>query len=429
MSRSPIRVSVGGGKGGVGKSLVSVNLAASLAALGLRTVLVDGDLGSPNLHTLLGVSQVGPTLQALLDRRITRIEEALVATPIPRLSLVAGTSGLPGSANPSHQEKLKLLRHVATLDADIVVVDVGAGTAFNTLDLFTCADVRLVVATSELTSLQNAYCFLKSAALREIATLAKSEGALDAWTASFDRGETSRMSTWLQRLEQTRPMLVARMRAQLATFGARWVGNRVSSPADRHAVFALARLTKEFLGIDAPVLATLPSARALAESVQQRRPAVVGPGADSALVGVFALLAEHVATFERPVRPERVVEDELVTPPPEEPDDFGAKLGAHTRRESRIDVHFPTRVRLPSGEHAGVVVDLSPGGARVLSSGRALPGDRVRIQVPRGAGHVTLDGTVRHAASGSFGVALDPGSDAGVRTLLAGESSAPGVTA
>ncbi len=176
MSASPIRVAVGGGKGGVGKSLVAVNLGVTLAAIGLRTVLVDGDLGTPTLHTLLGVDRIGPTMRALLDRKIGRLDEAMVGTGVPRLSLVAGTS-LPGSANISHQEKLKLVRHVRAIDADVVIVDVGAGASFHTLDLFGAGDLRLIVATPELTSLQNAYCFLKAALTREVGAVTRAMGA------------------------------------------------------------------------------------------------------------------------------------------------------------------------------------------------------------------------------------------------------------
>jgi flagellar biosynthesis protein FlhG len=318
MKHAPIRVSIGGGKGGVGKSVVAANLACALAALGLRTVLVDGDLGAPNLHTLLGVTNVGPTLHALLERRISRLEEALVGTEIPRLSLVAGASGVPGHANPSHQEKLKLLRQIASLDADAVVIDVGAGTSYNALDLFTAGQVRLIVATPELTSLQNAYVFSKAVVLREIAALAKSEGKLEAWAKAIDHGETSRMSRWLGRLEGTDAVLAARIRRYLAAPGTALVGNRIGAPSERHALFALSRLGREFLDVELPIVATLPSSQSVLDSVQRRRPVVFGAQADAALARAFSRLAEHVVTSERGARDAGPVEALGVEPPPED---------------------------------------------------------------------------------------------------------------
>ncbi|MBN8614137.1 MAG: P-loop NTPase, partial [Deltaproteobacteria bacterium] len=335
MKRAPITVSVGGGKGGVGKSIVSTNLACALAAAGVRTVLVDGDLGAPNLHTLLGVTHAGPTLHALLERRIERIEEALVATSVPRLSLVAGAGGVPGHANPSHQEKQKLLRQIASLDADVVVIDVGAGTAYNALDLFAAGQIRIVVATPELTSLQNAYVFTKAVALREIAALAKSEGKLEAWARAFDHGETSRMSRWLRRLEAEELALATRIRGYLGAPGTLLVGNRVGAPSERHALFALSRMAREFLELELPVVATLPNARSVIDSVQRRRPVVVGPDADPTLVRAFAQLAEHVVASERRRRDPGPVETVGAPDADDAAGDegFEVELGARSRRE------------------------------------------------------------------------------------------------
>ena len=294
MSRT-VRVSVGGGKGGVGKSLVAVNLAATLASWGMRVVIVDADLGTPTLHTLLGVDRVGPTLQALIERRITQLDEAVVATSVRGLSLVPGTS-TAGAANLSHQEKLKLIRHVRAIDADVLVIDVGAGAAYNTLDLFGAGDIRLVVATSELTSLQNAYCFLRAALTRELRAIARGTGAEESWAAALDGRDTARIGAALDRLALDEPELVARARAQMSRFHARWVGNRVEGEHAKYAVNALSRLTREFLSLEAPVVAAIPPSRALERSVGERTPAVTSGRAEPALVRAFDQLGEHVVS-------------------------------------------------------------------------------------------------------------------------------------
>ena len=96
--------------------------------------------------------------------------------------------------------------------------------------------------------------------------------------------------------------------------------------------------------------------------------------------------------------------------------------GAHLRRESRTDVHLPAQVRLPAGDHAGVVADLSAHGARVVTSGRASRGDRVRIAVANSVPPVVLEGTVRHVSTEGFGVELEPGAAARARGLLSGRA-------
>ncbi|MDF1563815.1 MAG: P-loop NTPase [Deltaproteobacteria bacterium] len=163
---------VGGGKGGVGKTLFSVNLAVAMARRGERVVLVDADLGGANCHTVLGLASPQRCLADFISRKVERLDEVLVPTTIPNLWLASGSRGLE-AANPRHVQKLKLLRHVRQLDVDHVLMDLGAGSAFNVLDFFLAADERIVVVAPEPTSIENAYHFLKSAFYRSLRDTAK----------------------------------------------------------------------------------------------------------------------------------------------------------------------------------------------------------------------------------------------------------------
>ncbi len=425
MKKSALRVSVGGGKGGVGKSLIALNLATSFASMGLETVLVDADLGSPNLHSLLGVTRVGPTLHALLDRRITRIEEAMIATAVPRLSLIPGASGHLGAANPSHQEKLKLIRQLTSVEADVLVVDVGAGTAYNVLDLYGLGEVRIVVATPELTSLQNAYVFLKSSLLREIASLAKDRGALELWTRCIDRSETSRMSAWLAKVSVEDPRLAGSLRELLGSRNTRLVGNRIASSADRHALFALTRLAREFLDLDVSLAVNIPSSAAMTESIGRRSPAVHGAPRDPSLVRAFESLAEQLLTMPRRPCPQESALDTVVAAEVEPPPGFASQIAARTRAHPRVRVDIPVRVGFAAAGEAreGRIVDLSLGGACVRSSASPQIGELVRLAVD-GVGP-PLEGTVRHAAGGTFGVAFSSSGQSIAESLLAARASGP----
>ena len=154
-------LAVGGGKGGVGKSLISTNLAVSLAKAGARVVMLDADLGAPNLHTMFGIMRPDRTVEDFLSGRNASLDEVALPTPVANLRIIAGAEGARGSAHPTFQSKQKLLAELGRLAADVLLIDVGAGVDLDTIDFFNAADTRLVVLVPEITSLQNGYAFLK----------------------------------------------------------------------------------------------------------------------------------------------------------------------------------------------------------------------------------------------------------------------------
>jgi flagellar biosynthesis protein FlhG len=172
-------LAVGGGKGGIGKSFVSAALAASLASFRKRVILVDADFAGANLHTLMGIAIPNRTIHDFFSRQIPSLAEAVLPTPIERLSLICGAAGSIGVANLPYADKQKFLRHLRKLEADVIVLDLGAGMSFNEIDLFNSADTSIVVANPEPTSVQECYNFLKVALYRRLRkAFAKSAEAL-----------------------------------------------------------------------------------------------------------------------------------------------------------------------------------------------------------------------------------------------------------
>ncbi|MGH7597033.1 MAG: AAA family ATPase [bacterium] len=168
-NHSPVKViSVAGGKGGIGKTMICASLSMALAESGLRVTLVDADLGGANLHTVLGLYMPNKTLHDFIQRRVKTLEETAISTPIEGLKLVCGAPGIVGFANIAHWEKLKMIRHLRKLEAQYVVVDIGAGMSLNEIDLFNSGDVTIVVANPEPTSIQECYNFLKVAIFRRL---------------------------------------------------------------------------------------------------------------------------------------------------------------------------------------------------------------------------------------------------------------------
>jgi len=178
MESTPTIWAVGGGKGGVGKSVVSTILAFWLARKGKRTVLIDADLGGANLHTLLGIKSPPRTLIDFINRKFGSLEEICIDTEAKNLRLISGSSEVLSLANPHFSQKVKLINHFSRLDADYVVIDLGAGTSFNVLDFFLSAHEKIVVLTPEPTSIQNAYIFVRNAVYRRLSRLSSKNPSL-----------------------------------------------------------------------------------------------------------------------------------------------------------------------------------------------------------------------------------------------------------
>ena len=157
---------IGGGKGGTGKSFVCSNLGILLAQEGEDVVLIDADLGGPNLHTFLGMKETRVDLGHFITNRVTSLKEAAIPTPFERLHLVKGTESVLFTANLNYYKKLKLIRHIKTFESKRVIIDIGTGSAYNCVDFFLLSNPGILVINPEPTSIENAYYFLKSCIIR-----------------------------------------------------------------------------------------------------------------------------------------------------------------------------------------------------------------------------------------------------------------------
>lgn len=153
-------IAVTSGKGGVGKTNLSVNLAATLAGMKRRVILLDADLGLANADILCNVQPRYNLAHVVAGQRA--ISE--VVTPVPAgFSLVAGASGLAKMADLHDSERRRIVTELETLQdmADVVIVDTGAGIGRNVLAFTAAADQIVVVTTPEPTAITDAYAVLK----------------------------------------------------------------------------------------------------------------------------------------------------------------------------------------------------------------------------------------------------------------------------
>lgn len=164
----PVIIPIASGKGGVGKSFLTANLAMALAGMGHRVIAVDLDLGGSNLHTFLGLANRYPGVGDFIHGAAPTLEGLLVDAGVPNLRFLPGDGRTPFLANLGSAQKQKLVRHLRELPADYILLDLGAGTTFNTLDFFACAPAGILVTTPDLPSVMGMQVFLKNYLLRRI---------------------------------------------------------------------------------------------------------------------------------------------------------------------------------------------------------------------------------------------------------------------
>jgi flagellar biosynthesis protein FlhG len=266
---------VGGGKGGVGKSVITANLAIALARRGQRCVVIDADLGGGNLHTIFGVRKPHRTLSDFLSREVAELSDVLCETTIPNLSLVSGARAFLAMANPKHAQKERLLRHLRTLDADHVMLDLAAGSAYNVLDFFLEARRGIVVVVPEPTSLENAYHFLKAAYFRALSRATREPQV---------RHVVEQVMKERSELDVHSPReLVARVMAfdltagraledQARLFEPRLIVNQARTPEHRKMGDDIALACREYLGTEVEYLGAVARDEAVHAAVSQRKP-------------------------------------------------------------------------------------------------------------------------------------------------------------
>jgi flagellar biosynthesis protein FlhG len=257
-NEQPLKLwSIGGGKGGVGKSIFTMALGITLARLGNQVILVDGDLGGANLHTMMGIRYPQVTLEDFLLRRVATLEEILQPTSIEGISLICGADDLLGAANPTYSQKMRFFKDLEALPADFVLIDLGAGTSFNTLDFFNHSPGKIAVFTGMSTSLQNVYGFIKCALFRKIAReFAKEDKVLSLFynDNTTVNDEIASINDLLAQVRQLSPEKLFQLVGIIKPYRLFLVPNMVKNEQDMRSPEIIQSVCEDFLNIQPEVL-------------------------------------------------------------------------------------------------------------------------------------------------------------------------------
>ncbi|MBF0178810.1 MAG: P-loop NTPase [Magnetococcales bacterium] len=254
--RVPHTLAITSGKGGVGKTLVTVNLAIQYARQGLKVLLIDADLGLANIDVVLGLQQPDHTIQDVLDGRLT-LDQVAMAGP-EGITVLPATSGVAGLSALTEEQKLVLMDCIDNWNAefDVVLVDTGAGISENVRFFVLAVERIMIVATPDPTSVTDAYALMKVLFLNHRAS-------------QFDL-----------------------------------VVNQVRDESEAKDVYrTLSQVADKFLSIGINYVGFIPEDTLLAQSVRQQKPVSVAHP-DAAVSRSFVRLAESLMRLWRERRQE-----------------------------------------------------------------------------------------------------------------------------
>ncbi len=268
-------IAVGGGKGGVGKSLVTSSLGIALARHGKRVVVIDADLGGANLHTCLGLSTPARTLSDFIARRVESIEDVVLETGVKNLGLISGAHDHLTASNLKYFQKTRLLSRIATVDADYILLDIGAGISFNIVDFFLIAEQGLLVVIPEPSSIENAYRFLKMSFYRHLWRALKASPARKVVEQAMDQKNNDGIRTPFDLLEAVEQLDAATgqyLKEQALQFRPRLLINQVRYPEDEKLGGSMAAVCRRHLGIDIDAIGAIHFDESVWKANRKRRP-------------------------------------------------------------------------------------------------------------------------------------------------------------
>ena len=270
-------IPVASGKGGVGKSLLSANLAVALGQAGKKVILADLDLGASNLHLAIGVNPktgIGTFLTGG-----STFEEIITPTDYENVSFIAGDSEIPGLSTLKVAQKNALIRKFHSLKADYLIIDLGAGTHLTILDLFLLSPQGIVVTAPTVTATLNGYLFLKNIVFRLMSATFKKGSKAAEYINKLRTDSTSLQRLYIPKLieaiEKIDPENAAQLKTRLSQFRPRLIMNMIDQPKDADKAQKIRRSCQQYLGLDVESLGVMYRDSLQDKALASRLPGVI----------------------------------------------------------------------------------------------------------------------------------------------------------
>lgn len=246
-------IPVASGKGGVGKSLLSANLAIALGQQGKRVVLADLDLGASNLHLVIGQRPGNASLGSWFTEK-SDFKDIIQPTDYQNVSFIAGDSQIPDLTSLKYSQKVRLIKNLKSINTDYLILDLGAGTHQFILDMFLLSPQGIIVSAPAVTATLNGYLFLKNAVYRLLYTTFKRGTAGREYLDNLRKNSSSMQKLYIpqlvQELLQIDPGNTQIFANRMNQFRPRLVMNLIEDPKDADRAYRIKNSCNQYLGLE-----------------------------------------------------------------------------------------------------------------------------------------------------------------------------------
>ena len=321
-------IPIASGKGGVGKSLLSANLSVALGQAGKKVVLADLDLGASNLHLAIGQTAPKVGIGTFLTGE-SKFEDVIQPTDYENVSFIAGDSEIPGLSALKIYQKNLLIKSFNSLDADYIILDLGAGTHLTILDLFLLSPQGIVVTAPTVTATLNGYLFLKNAVFRLMATTFKKGSKAAAYLEKL-RSDSSQLQRLyipklIEAIAAVDPDNAKKFNEKMELFRPRLVLNQISEPKDADKALRIRRSCQTYLGLDVEHLGIMYHDTLQDKALASKMP-VISYKQNSVLSQAVYRIAEKILQSEASHFEDSDVSDSYDLASEEAADDYASKL-------------------------------------------------------------------------------------------------------
>lgn len=267
--------SIGGGKGGVGKSFLTSNLAIASAKSGFKTLVIDLDFGGANAHTYLEVKRPKYSAFDFVKGDVAELTSIICETQFENLCIIAGKDDMSKYNTISEIEVEHLFNEIKNLNYDRIFFDLGAGTNFETLNGFLSSDFKITLSTPEPTSIENTYHFLKKgfyAHLKNIALKHDFSEQINAILKNSSLTHIKNPAQLLKHIGQEYGRTGEKIVSGFEDLKPLIVVNQCRSPQDFKLGESIAQICRKYFGLQAVSLGHLSFENHVWQSVRSMRP-------------------------------------------------------------------------------------------------------------------------------------------------------------